>query len=74
MGDNFIHPKIITKLAKQHGWLAFKSLNGGDHVTLFKKEGHRTVPMRNKIRGRIEALIILKELGIPREVWPEQVR
>ncbi len=74
MGENFIHPKIIIVLALKYGWTATSSVNGGSHVTHFSKEGHRTVPMRNKIKGRIEAQIILKQLEIPKKDWPGKVK
>lgn len=74
MGQNFIDPKIIIKLAIQYGWVAHKSQHGGDHTTMLKKPNGRTVPIRDTIRGRIETQIILKELGIPRSAWPEKAR
>ena len=74
MGDNFIDPKVIIKLAIQFGWAAHRSVSGGDHTTMFKRPGGRTVPMRHKIRGRMEAQILLKELGIPRAAWPDKAR
>jgi hypothetical protein len=41
---------------------------------LNKKGAKRRVPVRNKVKGRIEAQVILKELGIPRNRWPEKCR
>ena len=74
MGENFIDPKVIIKLAIQFGWEAHRSPSGGDHTTMLRKPGGRTVPLRHKIRGRIEAQIILKELGIPKPSWPKKAR
>lgn len=41
---------------------------------LNKKGAKRRVPVRNKVEGRIEAQVILKELGIRRNRWPEKCR
>jgi predicted RNA binding protein YcfA (HicA-like mRNA interferase family) len=74
VGENFIEPKILIKLAEEHGWVAHKSKKGGSHTVMMKKPGKRKVPIRSTCKGKIEAQVILDELGIPRDKWPDKVR
>ena len=74
MGENFIDPRIIIKLAIQHGWTSHESRSGGSHTIMLRKPDGRTVPVRSKIKGRIEAQVLLKELEIPKKDWPEKAK
>jgi len=74
VGESFIEPKIIIKLGNLHGWTAHASRSSGSHTVMLRKPDGRTVPVRNKIKGRLEAQRLLKELEVPREDWPEKVR
>ena len=74
MGENFIDPKVLIKLGIKYGWVEHKRSSGGSHTVMMRKPDGRTVPIRNKIKGRIEAQRLLKELGIPKSEWPEKVR
>lgn len=74
MGENFIDPKIIIRLGIKHGWASHPSKSGGSHTVMMRKPDGRTVPIRNQIKGRIEAQRILKELDVPKQDWPDKVR
>lgn len=63
----------IVRLAEEFDWK--DEGPGGEHPFMLNKKGaKRRVPVRNKVKGRIEAQVILKELGIPRNRWPEKCR
>ena len=47
---------------------------GANHPYILKKPGFRSVPVRDKIQNRFEALAILKQLGIPKAAWPEKLK
>lgn len=62
----------LKAIGEGHGWL--DAGPGANHPILMQKAGHRTVPIRGKIRNREEAKSILKQMGIPREDWPENLK
>ncbi len=69
----FMRGSEIVRLAEAYGWKDHGP--GGDHPYILKRSGaRRPVPVRNQLENRFEVQGILKQLGIPREAWPENVR
>lgn len=63
----------IVAIAVKHGWI--DSGPGAEHPIILKRPGaRRPVPVRARLENRFEVQAILKQLGIPREDWPEKVR
>ena len=72
MGSAFMKGLELVQLAQHHGWA--DGGPGANHPYILKKPGFRSVPVRDKIQNRFEALAILKQLGIPKAAWPEKLR
>jgi hypothetical protein len=69
---SFMRGIEVVKLAAEHGWRDRGP--GGDHPYVLVKPGHRSVAVRQKLNNRFEAQKLMKELGIPKENWPEKLR
>ena len=61
----------IVKLAEAHGW---RDRGGSRHLHILDMAGRRPVPVRRKLKNYNEARGILKQLGIPRDAWPDKLR
>lgn len=72
MGSAFMKGLELVHLALVHGWT--DAGPGANHPYILKKPGFRSVPVRDKIQNRFEAIGILKQLGIPKAAWPDKLR
>ena len=72
MGSTFMKGLELVQLAERYGWA--NAGPGANHPYILKKPGCRSVPVRDKIQNRFEAIGILKQLGIPKAAWPENLR
>ena len=74
MGSAFMKGLELVQLAQAHGWI-LRPHPGGDHPYLLERPGApRPVPIRNKLKTRMEVIVILKQLEIPRADWPGAVK
>ena len=74
MGSAFMMGIELVKLATRHGW-NLKPHAGGDHPYLLERPGApRPIPIRHKLKSRMEVMVILKQLEIPRADWPGAVK
>lgn len=62
----------VVRIAEAFGW--HDSGPGSNHPHVLKRKGARSVPVRDRLENRLEVQSILKQLGVPREDWPEKVR
>lgn len=62
----------IVALAKPYGWE--DDGPGANHPIVLKRKGWRPVPVRAYLENRFEVQAILKQLGIPRDGWPNKVK
>ena len=62
----------FKEIGVRNGWA--DAGPGGKHPFLMKKAGERTVPIRAKLQNPNEARSILKQMGIPRDQWPENLK
>lgn len=62
----------LKKLGENIGWK--DEGPGAKHPILMKKAGERSVPIRAKIHNRDEAKGILKQMGVPKKDWPENLK
>lgn len=62
----------LKKIGEKYGWK--DAGPGGSHPILMRKPGYRTVPIRAKIQNRDEARGILRQMEIPKEEWPENLK
>lgn len=70
---SFMRGRIIVTLAEQHGWV--NSGPGGKHPFILKRAGSkRNVAVQHKLKDRFLAQDILRELGIPRAEWPDNLK
>jgi (p)ppGpp synthase/HD superfamily hydrolase len=74
MGSAFMMGIDLVKLAVRHEW-TLKAHPGGDHpYILTRLNAPRPVPIRHKLKNRLEVQIILKQLEIPRADWPNAAK
>jgi len=74
MGSAFMMGTELVDLATLHGW-SLKPHPGGNHPYLLDRPGaRRPVPVRFKLKNRLEVISILKQLEIPRTDWPDSVK
>lgn len=68
----FLPFKTLEQIARKHSWRDVGP--GGRHPHIFDKPGCRPVPCQARIDRKEIAQSLLKQLGIPREEWPENCR
>ena len=62
---------LIVRIASVYGW---RDRGGSSHRHVLEKPGARPVPVRFKLKNYGEARSVLKQLEIPREAWPENLK
>ncbi|GEM_PF-3043398 len=73
MGSAFLLGIDLVRIAVRQGW-SLRERPGGNHPYVLEKPGSWCVPIRYKLKSRFEVIGILKQLGIPRSEWPNEVR
>jgi hypothetical protein len=72
MGAAGWNGKDLKEVGERHGWLDRRP--GANHPFVMKKTGMRSVPIRSKIQNPNEARSILKQMEIPRDDWPQNLK
>jgi hypothetical protein len=62
----------IVAMAVEFGWINSCQARTTPHI--LKRAGNRPVPIRARLDNRFEVQSILKQLGIPRSVWPDRTQ
>lgn len=69
MGSAYLLGIDLVKMAEKHGWV-LRDRPGGNDPYILERPGRWCVPIRYKLKSRLEVITILKQLGIPRDEWP----